>query len=1505
MKHIRLILQTFVCVVLAAYALLVFAVGHPRVQGWLAEAAERQVEEMLQTEVQIGYVELGLFNAVALHDVTLNDRLGHPMFRSGLVYAKLKFLPLLKGRVFLRNIVVLDADISLYRRSENENANFQFVIDSFKSKDAGKRRTALTVNSLIFRRCRVAYEVHGFGQRDKQRFNPRDIMLDAIDANVSLKEFSDDSLNVRVRNLSFREQSGIVLNELKFHLTAGRRKAVLRDLSIRTPYSRITQDTLIAQYDSRNRGTFLQTLAIKGSLQEMTIGLDDLAPFVPAIKSCGIAMHLAADIKLSGKSVMLHRLHVSDIEEDRLQYLGNITMEADRHGDIDVRADIRTFNVASEMVEKVYEDILKRPVPTAIIPLGDLAFKGKVNFLIPRNAGLHKSRGALNGVLASGAGNVSLCATYNQGKMMANLATADFLTSGWGNHRFMPQTASLEMKLQATVDELSHFEHFGAELQVFRTVINAREYSDITAQVVFSPHERLLSAHLQSDNSGARVSANMRLACPRLERVFKDVPECLTVDADIMDFNPKQLNITDRYHEGTFSMKAKAGILYPASLQKLEADITVTDFKLEGDSAGLGPYCFRSLSLKTNPCAKGQHVTLRSDFADFEYEGPVQKKELESLCISTLTDILNGEKQPAEAFVARNRDAGPHAASFVLSFKDAEVLRRIARLDIRQQGTLNANGHIGHCGETLSLSVIAPELSFGNFNIAQLSLFAFHHDNHFSLLAKAVKDMRNGRLQAELTMKKAVDGRIATDIDWRETQHDAFYGKVSTVTRLMLPTRKSNGNTDENFTVETEILPTTMSLNDSIWNFEHAHINYAEGCIGIRNFGFRSGKQYMLVNGNYEQGATDPIVIDLQHLDLEYILALARLNVVEFGGHATGRVMVRQLHDGSPWASAIVNVPDLTFNRAPLGNGNVTITWDHPRRDILIDGDIREPGMGFTIVKGYVDPVHRNLDLQTESLNTQLGFINKYTEGIFENIKGRATGHCRIYGGFRSINFEGRERGHAEACIPVTGVTYKVENADIEIRPEAFVFNHAEIKDLGKGAGEVRGILAHNHIKHMRYDFSISGENLCLYDKPRELDMPFFATAYGSGNVRLHGSPGKMNAEMQLQTQPGSELTYILDSPDADVSQLLSIRPQSGDGNRDTVRTNRQTQIGVDTHVDGSGKTDINLYFEVNVDAQSCLHLVTDDKSGDAITVFGEGPIQANYHNKSGFKMFGTYNIHRGTYSLNIPMLAQRKKFDILPGGQVRFYGDPMTADVNVKARYVVNSASLADLNIGTGFANNTTRVDCLVNIYGEVANMQFELDFDLPNVSDDEKQMVHSLIASDEERTTQVLYLLGLGRFYAYNFNTNNTGQNQSTLMMNSLLSSTLSSQLNSIIANAMGSSNWTFGTNISTGQMGWNDTEVEGLVSSRLLDNRLLINGNFGYSNRQAATTNFVGDFDMQYLITPQGTVSIKAYSETNDRYFTKSSLTTQGVGLQLKRDFIRIADLFRRKRKTNSEK
>ena len=124
----------------------------------------------------------------------------------------------------------------------------------------------------------------------------------------------------------------------------------------------------------------------------------------------------------------------------------------------------------------------------------------------------------------------------------------------------------------------------------------------------------------------------------------------------------------------------------------------------------------------------------------------------------------------------------------------------------------------------------------------------------------------------------------------------------------------------------------------------------------------------------------------------------------------------------------------------------------------------------------------------------------------------------------------------------------------------------------------------------------------------------------------------------------------------------------------------------------------------------------------------------------------------------------------------------------------------------------------------------------------------------------------------------------------------------LNSVI----NSSNWSFGPNISTGSNGWNNAEYEGLLSGKLFNDRLLINGQFGYRDNINSTTNFIGDFNIRYLLTPKGGFSVNIYNQTNDRYFTKNSLTTQGIGLLIKKEFNRWSDLFgnkHRKRAINS--
>ena len=153
-----------------------------------------------------------------------------------------------------------------------------------------------------------------------------------------------------------------------------------------------------------------------------------------------------------------------------------------------------------------------------------------------------------------------------------------------------------------------------------------------------------------------------------------------------------------------------------------------------------------------------------------------------------------------------------------------------------------------------------------------------------------------------------------------------------------------------------------------------------------------------------------------------------------------------------------------------------------------------------------------------------------------------------------------------------------------------------------------------------------------------------------------------------------------------------------------------------------------------------------------------------------------------------------------------------------------------------------------------------------------------------------QVLYLLAIGRFYSQTNDEENTQRTkQSTLAMQSFLSGTLSQQLNNVLGQVTGNTNWAFGANITPGTDGFNNAVYEGLLSGRMFNNRLIFNGQFGYrDNINTDTQNFIGDFTLQYLLTPNGNFALKMYNQSNDRYFTRSSLNTQGIGIVIHKEF-----------------
>lgn len=1516
MNYIGKTFQIILGVLLALYVALIFALDNSRVQEFIADVAEEKLSETLGSKVEIGRVAIGLFNAVELHEVTLYDQADEKMLHSKLIYGKVQSLPLLKGKVAIRNISILDGDIVLYKETKDGAPNFKFVIDAFKSDTKKKKPLDITINSLLLRRCRLAYDDRYVALPESYRtsadglpvrpFSAHHILASDIDANISLKHLTDNDVNLRIRQLKFKEQSGLMVQDLRAHIVADRQHADISDFYVRLPQSHISQKLISADYDFKDAATFKKTLTLKGELHDAVVATSDVVHFVPQLAAFNEILHISSAFDIQPNKAALSKLRINT-EDNNLSLLSNITVRAGENKKFGCDIDITECEVKQQLVESVFANVLHKELPAPLSALGDIALEGTARYDRELKQGVFLEgvsmkdfvhNADLKTRIKSDVGSFDTQLSVEGQRIETTISSADFNAAQLASNDKLPSLVDFVMSGKTTLSNQPMGSlPFGiaqgqADITLNSVKLGETLHKNIKAAVNFDG--KAAQADVTADNAMAKFNTSVS-AVLDATRPFGALPHDIVASFDVEHLSPVLLNLTNRYGNGVFAFKGNSQIT-SADINNLNAQVAISDFTLTGD--GNAPYTLDRLNITATPASQGTHITLRSDFADLDYTGPVEPQQVKKFLRNVTQNIQQGMYDDDLATESVSSVANDNERiNLAMLVKKGDFLNRVVGTSIDYSGTIHAFGSATPDGRQLTLTVEAPHLSFGKFTLDNLSVYARNRNGAFNLLGKVNKKLQNGDIQAELTAVNR-DGKILTDIEWDETSQHKFYGQLCTSTSIDIPENEAGSVQKKAFGFNTTFTPSSICIGDTLWQVAKSNVDFHNQRVAIRNFGISNGRQSLTINGNYDKNSQDTIVVHINQLNLEYALAFARINVVDFAGHATGNIFVRQLPNGNPWAKANVFIPDFKFNNADFGAADVTLGWDHANRDITIKGLIREDGIGYTRVNGYVDPINKDLDLRTESKNTQLAFLNKYTADIFSDVSGRATGNCRIYGGFKSIEFSGHEVADAQATIPVTGVTYRIKDADVDIVPDAFNVKSATITDLYAGTGVASGTLSHEHIQNMRYDFNLTGSNLRLYDKPRELDMPFYATATGSGDVHIYGAPGKMNADINIATVPGSELTYILDSPDADVSQLLTLHDEKATEQTETIEvttTPAETTTVVPT-------TDINLYFEVDVDDKSRLSLITDDKSGDAINVYGSGPIQATYHNKSGFRMYGTYNIDRGTYDLNIPSLAQRKRFDILSGGKVLFSGDPTEAEVNVKAQYVVNSASLADLNIGSGFANNTTRVNCLVNLFGEVANMQFDLNFELPNCSEDEQQMVRNLIASDEDRTMQVLYLLGVGRFYAYNYSANDVGQSQSVLMMNSLLSSTLSSQLNNIISNAVGSNNWSFGTNISTGQMGWSDMEVEGLVSSRLLNNRLLLNGNFGYSERQAATTNFVGDFDMQYLITPKGTVSVKAYSETNDRYFTKSSLTTQGVGIQLKKDFTRLSSLFRRKKASN---
>ena len=295
-----------------------------------------------------------------------------------------------------------------------------------------------------------------------------------------------------------------------------------------------------------------------------------------------------------------------------------------------------------------------------------------------------------------------------------------------------------------------------------------------------------------------------------------------------------------------------------------------------------------------------------------------------------------------------------------------------------------------------------------------------------------------------------------------------------------------------------------------------------------------------------------------------------------------------------------------------------------------------------------------------------------------------------------------------------------------------------------------------------------------------------------------------------------------------------------------------------------------------------------DPVGGDRIKATGNGHMRLTYNNEGELGTYGKYTLDKGTYNFTLQDVIL-KDFTIRDGSSISFQGDPYAAVLDLEAIYSLN-ANILDLDETIADDEDLKRpnvpVHALLRAKGIISQPEISFDLEFPSLNTEVYRKVKSIISNDEMMNRQVIYLLALNRFYTPDYM--NTGRQNEFLT--SVASSTLAGQLSNILGKM--TDNLSIAPNIRTDKY-FTDVEVDVALSSQLLNNRLLLNGNLGYRDntysQTSTNTNFIGDFDLEYLLNNKGTFRLKAYNHFNDQnYSQRNAITTQGVGIVWKHNF-----------------
>ncbi len=540
-----------------------------------------------------------------------------------------------------------------------------------------------------------------------------------------------------------------------------------------------------------------------------------------------------------------------------------------------------------------------------------------------------------------------------------------------------------------------------------------------------------------------------------------------------------------------------------------------------------------------------------------------------------------------------------------------------------------------------------------------------------------------------------------------------------------------------------------------------------------------------------------------------------------------------------------------------------------------------ELDVGEITLQGYFSK--EEIDLRTSISDFALSKLNPYLEKSTVILDGIFSGDFKVEGLIDNPQITGDGQfSNSSIKIDYLGTNYNLEGT-FHVEPDAIELNGLSVNDGKGGQGLLVGTVLHNHFNDWNIDISLSADEneLEILNLPYSPERYFYGTGKCLGDFNVFGYEENIVIEANIKTSEATDFVLPLDVvSSSDWSSFVNIKEH----NPSNSTLNK---------VSADRKTNVSLDINIEVDPISQTRIVFNSELGDKIIGRCKGHLHMDLHDLERLDLVGELEIVEGEYSFNLKNIIS-KKFQAIPGGTIRWFGDPYNAHIDISTNYKTRASLrpiLPEITDATKY-----NIDLGLNLQGELLRPDILFNIGVPEASAQNKASLTSLFSNEEELNRQAVSLLVINSFLPGTWHASAVGSTGIQESSSELITAQIGHWLSGISDDV--NVGIDYDSPLSTGD----EASIAIALSTQIFNDRLHIEGEVGTQNIYSGTTDDfqIQDVKIKYDINEDGSVQLTGYSTQKATVPGLEGENVQGVGILFNKDFESIKGLFKRKSK-----